>query len=229
MSDSIHYSDTFKGLPVVQHEGPFHTPVLEQLLDSLVNRPGHSGRTYTIRLNLSQPERVFGYPHGLMKAFKTRFMSELRWAGLPQHKDDTGYYSDRVHLIYHEAQDISSDAPIYQLVIIMDAEIYEGLIETSSALLERVQMAWCYALKMDMFFPGEFVKLSRNHTSVLDKSQMSYWNDLAHIFERLSFLARLSPFEAMHLRHLGFSTGLASGACRPVPDNSAQGTRRMNP
>ncbi|MFV1468358.1 inovirus-type Gp2 protein [Idiomarina sp. HB] len=195
MSDTIHYCDTFKGLPVVQHQDSFHTSVLEHLFDSLVNRTGHSGRTYTIRVNLSQPERAFGYPQGLMKAFKNRFISELRWDGERQHRDDTGYYSARVHLIHHEVQEISSEPPRYQLAIIMDAEIFEGVIETSSALLERAQTAWCYALKMQMFSPEDYVQLASSHTNVLDKSEVSYWTDLAHTFDRLSFLARLSPFE----------------------------------
>lgn len=205
MSDLIYKGKTYKGLPVEPIDGGLYSHKLQHNYDCLINPPCDNDRLCIIRATLKVPEQPnLSFPLLSTKTFEGHLLDELRWSGEEEHRQNEVYYRERIQFAWykHETFYEGKHGYVYHVALFIEGDLYHKALVSIADVRIRLQMAWCRTLKMATYEPGKLVWLGDAAITELDKAKPEYFNDLAHVFRRMSFLAQVPAIEQQVLERL---------------------------
>lgn len=214
---TLHYGNTWRGLPVVGKYSPFINEYLESILDTMNLAVNDYPRLFPLRFDLHFPE---GWEEEGGAAI-TRFMASLRAkieADLirrQRQRKDGRQLTCRLRFIWVKERSTSLWSH-YHVFVFLNRDAYFTLGNFRSVkwlpgedmptpdermnMAVRIRDAWGSALGLNSAMAAGLVHFPDNCSYSLDINRASFWQDFGDVFHRASYFAK------MDTKHYGDGT-----------------------
>lgn len=182
----------YRGYPVMQDKGPFHSRYLDRTIDVMEDALTAHPRTFAVRVDLRIPQaRKDLDEHKLINRFMCSLRAKIAWSRRRAAKTAVRGRVHQTEVRYTWAREIGQRGrPHYHFAVLLNRDAYRvvGRYEVGRGnLYSRILEAWASALGMDIEDAVGLVHVPRNATYEIDaddeKSQDAF-------FYRVSYLAK---------------------------------------
>lgn len=222
---TLHYGDTWRGLPVLGKYAPLINEYLQAIHDTIMHATRSYARVFPLRFDLHLPT---GWEDGGGAAI-SRFMASLQAkieADLKRRareRKDNRHIECKLRFFWVKERDKSANSHYHVFVFLnRDAYFTAGNFRTVKFLpgddmpapdekmnmAIRIMGAWGSALGLSPEMAVGLVHFPENAAYSLDVKKESYWQDFGDVFQRASYFAKAdTKHYGDHGRNFGCSRG----------------------
>jgi hypothetical protein len=190
---TLHYENTYLGLPIQADKGPFIHQYLDRLHQTTTRALEQYRRVFAFRFDLRfptgiQPQQVL-LRNQILDRFMESFKAKIRHNRQMALRKDKYAYDTIVRFIWAREEG-HHGIPHYHFVILLNYEAYFSLGTYSSGrdnIFNRLQDAWASALALPAEAVIGLVEIPKNPYYYLNRDEHK---SFAHFFYRASYLCK---------------------------------------
>lgn len=189
---TIHYADTFQGLPVMADKGPFFSNYLARLKLTIERSLAQYSRVLAFRVDLRLPTTAqlpdYAYTNEVISLFLESFKAKIKHNREMARKTNPYAHNSNVRYVWAREQG-QGGRPHYHLVILLNQDAFYtvGKLDSDKVnMFHRLEEAWASALRLQVHEVSGLVELPRNATYRLRRDDETY----QELFKRASYLCK---------------------------------------
>lgn len=189
---TIHYADTFQGLPVMADKGPFFSNYLARLKLTIERSLAQYSRVLAFRIDLRLPATTqlpdYAYTNEVISLFLESFKAKIKHNREIARRTNQYAHDSNVRYVWAREQG-QGGRPHYHLVILLNQDAFYtvGKLDSDRVnMFHRLQEAWASALRLQVHEVSGLVEVPMNATYRLRRDAETY----QELFKRASYLCK---------------------------------------
>lgn len=202
---SLHYDETFEGLPVMADKGPFIYEHLAKLKLTMERALGQYPRVFAFRCDLRFPAHVQlgdqAYANAMIGSFIESFKAKVAHNRRMAAQENKRAHTSEVRYVWAREQGQGSQVHHYHLLILLNQDAFYtlGKLESENQnLFHRLEEAWASALGLPVRAVHGLVEIPENPTYRIRRDEPM---GQVELFHRASYLCKAATKVYGHGHH----------------------------
>lgn len=190
---SLHYENTYQGLPVQVDKGPFISEYLNRLYQTMGQALSQYPRVFAFRFDLRHPAEIqlpdFVYTNQVIERFMESFKAKIAHNRRQARQLNKYAHDSKVRYVWAREQG-QHGKPHYHLAILLNRDAFTALGKFEAGrdnMFNRLEQAWASALGLSVEAVRGLVELPRNPCYHLNLGELG---GQAEFFHRASYLCK---------------------------------------
>jgi hypothetical protein len=222
---TLHYGDTWRGLPVLGKYSPFINEYLESIYETMMLAIKDYSRVFPLRFDLRLPvgweDNNGAAISRFLASLKAKIEADLRRRA--KERKDNRYIDCRLRFCWVKERSQSTNSH-YHVFVFLNRDAYftvgnfrkvkwlpgddTPLPDERMNMATRIIGAWGSALGLPPEMAVGLVHFPENAAYSLDINKASYWQDFGDVFQRASYFTKMdTKHYGDHGRNFGCSRG----------------------